>query len=115
MHPIGEIQVVKIDSNLRIRLVPYCWAGSVLIFIMLECIVIFSQLQKHVLEPSSFRFFYLPIMLTLPFSSLAQLDRDKGGKTGIVSNDERSRLSFVVSFSLLIAYLTLLICLGELL
>jgi len=99
------------NSARQSEMASYCWIGAVLIFALLEAVTMYSQYRKLGL---SFRSFYLPVMLTLPFSATAPLYRDaKSGKYGKASESELSRLKFTVSFSVLMAYLTLFICLGE--
>jgi hypothetical protein len=91
----------------------YCWIGAGLIFVLLEAMTMFSQYRKH---PSGLplRFFFVPVMLTLPFSAIAPLYLDvKSGKYAEMSESERGRLNFTVSFAILMAYVTLLICVGE--
>jgi hypothetical protein len=94
----------------------YCWIGAVLIFLLLEAMTLYGQHRKHPFSGWSFQFLYVPVMLTLPFSAIAPMYFGaKSGKYGETSEGERTRLNFVVSFAILMAYVTLLICVGELL
>lgn len=104
----------KFESNLHPNLARFCWIGAVLTLVVLEVLVVFSQFHKLRFGPRSLHYFYVPVMLTLPLSAIAPLYlRARAGRYGVMNEDEQGRLSFVASFSLLVAYLTLLVCVGE--
>jgi len=104
----------KIKNSLKSRRSVYSWVGALLILIGLECLVIASQLTKYHIPIKSFRFYYLPVMLTIPMSAIGPLClNNRSDKSDEPGEAKRSSIMQVAAFSLLIAYITLLVCLGE--
>ena len=96
---------------------PFVWAGAILVCLGVECLVCYVQLAKYRYSISTLRFFYLPIMLSLPWSTVVPLYVKLQDSVNQLMPDQttRKQLSYFAAVSMLITYLTIFIVLGELL
>lgn len=59
-------------------------------------------------------FWYVPVMLTIPLSAVfPALVKARTDFAHLAAKKEQEKLSVVVAYSVLMAYVTLFICLGE--
>lgn len=101
-------------SESQIKTAPSMWVGTNCLLVLTECVLIYSQLHHPGVRLWSFHFFYLPIAVTVPYSVISPLYlRARSGQ--LIGTDPRveGSLSYVASFSLLVSYITIFICLGE--
>lgn len=99
------------SSTLRVRNpTKYLWVGAFLTFLMVECLVIYSELTRHSSKPWFFHFLYLPVMLSIPLSTGWPLWRRL--RNGLLAANDIvmiDRISFALATMTLVSYLTLLI------
>ncbi len=103
-------------SDSQIKTAPAMWVGTNCLLVLIECVVIYSQLHHPSVRLWSFHFFYLPVVITVPYSVISPLYlRARSGRLSSTNLDAEGSLSYVASFSLLVTYITIFICLAEVL
>ena len=103
----------KVERNQQVDFTAFIWLGAILLFLALECLVIYSQVTRHLGSFRSLHFFCLPIMLSLPLSTgFPMYIKLKNSDTSIPI-DTMNRISRFAALFMFVTYVTLLICLGE--
>lgn len=92
------------------------WAGGLIAFASVEILVCYLQWVKSRGAILSFHFLYLPVMLSLPISTIFPLYVKLKSSVEFQHCPETvGRLSYLAAVSIIIAYVTLLICMGQVL
>jgi hypothetical protein len=105
--------MTNLISQSQIKTAPAMWMGVNCLLALIEGVVIYSQLHHPGAQLWSFHFFYLPVVLTVPYSVISPLYlKARSERLGPDLDAQRS-LSYVAAFSLLVAYITLFISLAE--
>ena len=100
-------------SESQIKSAPAMWMGANCLLALIEGVVIYSQLHHPGVQLWSFHFFYLQVVLSVPYSVISPLYLNaRPGRLGSDLDAEGS-LAYVAAFSLLVAYVTLFISLAE--
>ncbi len=104
--------MTNLISDSQIKTAPALLIGAKCLLVLTEGVVIYSQL-RHGVRLWSFHFFYLPVILTVPYSVISPLYLKARHGSLSVDRDVEGRQSYVASFSLFVAYITLFVCLAE--
>jgi hypothetical protein len=94
---------------------PLLWSVVAIVFVMLECALIYSRIARHSYRSLSW-FFYQPVLLALPLlTSLALYRRLKDGSEISCDPSTLAYVSYALALLTLVSYLTLWIAVGDLL
>lgn len=90
------------------------WQCAILIYCALECIVVWSQMDKHIFPIWSMRFLQLPMMLTMPFIFGSGLYlRLKKERYATLDYEAKKLFSELAATMLVLAYLSIFCCLAQ--
>jgi hypothetical protein len=56
------------EFNCSLRVSRIIWVGAVLIWLLSEYVIMYSQIDRHLYRVSSMQFFYRPLMMSLPLA-----------------------------------------------
>jgi len=106
--------MTNLISESQVKAAPTMWVGVNCLLVLIECVLILTQLHHPGVRLWSLHFFYLPVAVTVPYSVISPLYlRARSGEHIGTDQGMEGRLSYVAVFSMLVTYITLLICLGE--
>jgi hypothetical protein len=107
----------EISSTVAVRVpTKYLWVGAFLAFLLVECLVIYSELTRHSSKPWFFQFVYAPIMVSIPFTTGWPLYRDLKRSLEVTNCEVlANRVSGALATLTLVSYLAISICVLEVL
>ena len=104
----------NVFSDSQIKAAPSLWIGANCLLLLIECVIIFSQLHHLGVRLWSFQFFYLPVAVTVPYSVISPFYlKARSRRPSSTDPYAEDSVSYVASFSLVATYITLFICLAE--